>query len=85
MKINIEVDCTPEKAREFLRLPKIEPMQQPVKARVERQALDAVVAIAPAAVLKPWFQLMPRNPPVIHFWESRDRGSAMSYACSFSS
>ena len=64
MKLNIDLDCTPEKAREFFGLPEIEPIQQAAKTRVQRQMLDAVVAIAPAAALKTWFQRMPPNPAV---------------------
>ena len=46
-RINIDLDCTPEKAREFFDLRKIEPVQPTGMARVERQTLDAAVAISP--------------------------------------
>jgi Family of unknown function (DUF6489) len=59
VKINIDLDCTPDKAREFFGLPKIKPTQQPVMASVERQMLDAAPAMSPAAVLKMWFPHAP--------------------------
>jgi hypothetical protein len=59
VKINIDLDCTPEKAREFFGLPKIQAMQQAVMARVERQTLDAAVAMA---VLKMWSSSCHRTP-----------------------
>ena len=55
MKVTMEMDCTPEEARQFLGLPDLKPMQDRVMARVEQQMLDAVAAGTPEAMLKSWF------------------------------
>ena len=38
MKIKIEVDCTPEEARNFFGLPNVKPMQEAVMAESETSA-----------------------------------------------
>ncbi len=62
MKINVEVDCTPEEARHFLGLPDLRPMQDAVMAKVQQQMLDAVDALSPEALLKTWMPLAPQTP-----------------------
>ena len=51
MKINVEIDCTPEEARTFLGLPDLRPMQDAVLAKMQQQMLDAVDALSPEALL----------------------------------
>ncbi len=55
MKVTVEMDCTPEEARQFLGLPDLKPMQDRVMTRMEQRMLDAVSAGTPDAVLKAWF------------------------------
>jgi hypothetical protein len=55
VKINVEVDCTPEEARQFLGLPDVAPMQHAVMEKLKESALRAVDATAPEALLKTWF------------------------------
>lgn len=62
MKINVEVDCTPEEARQFLGLPDLRPMQDAVLARIQRQMLDGVDALSPEALLRSWMPLAPQTP-----------------------
>ena len=62
MKINVEIDCTPEEARRFLGLPDLRPMQEAVLARMQQQMLDAVNAASPDALLKAWMPLLPQSP-----------------------
>ena len=62
MKVNIEIDCTPDEARTFLGLPSVKPLQDAVMASIERHMLDAVAAMSPDAVMKMWLQSMPQNP-----------------------
>lgn len=59
MKINIEIDCTPEEARSFLGLPDFQPMQAAVVAKLQEQMLDAVGNLAPGAMRAwlPWMQI----------------------------
>ncbi len=62
MKINLEIDCTPEEARRFLGLPDLEPLQAAVMARLQQQMLDAVTALSPESLLRQWVPLMPQTP-----------------------
>jgi hypothetical protein len=62
MKINVEVECSPEEARAFLGLPDLRPMQDAVLARMQQQMLDAVDALSPEALLRTWMPLAPQTP-----------------------
>ncbi len=59
VKVNIEIDCTPDEARVFMGLPDVKPMQAAVMAKLEQQMLDGISAMAPDSVLKTWFGMMP--------------------------
>ena len=61
MKLNIEVDCTPQEAREFLGFPDLRPMQKAVLGRIENQLMDATTAISPEGVLKMWLSIVPAS------------------------
>lgn len=62
MKINLEIDCSPEEARRFLGLPDLQPVQAAVMAKLQQQMLDAVSAVSPEALLRQWAPLMPQTP-----------------------
>ena len=63
MKMRVELDCTPEEAREFLGLPDLRPLQAAVMAQVEKQMLDAASAFSsPDALLRTWLSLLPQGP-----------------------
>lgn len=62
MKVNVEIDCTPEEARRFLGLPDLRPMQDAVMAKVQQQMLGAVDALSPETLLKTWMPLAPQTP-----------------------
>ena len=54
MKINIEVDCTPDEARRFFGLPDIAPMQERVLAATERRLMEAIAATDPDKLVEQW-------------------------------
>jgi len=54
MKVNVEVECTPEEARTFLGLPDVAPMQERMMKEVEAQMLAAMKAMEPEALLRQW-------------------------------
>ena len=63
MKMRVELDCTPEEAREFLGLPDLRPLQATVMAQVEKQMLDTASAFSsPDALLRTWLSLLPQGP-----------------------
>ncbi len=59
MKVNVEIECTPDEARTFMGLPDVKPMQAAVMAKLEAQMLDGISAMAPDSILKTWFGMMP--------------------------
>lgn len=62
MKVTIEIDCTPDEARQFLGLPDLKPMQAAVMARMEAQMADATDRFTPDALLRSWMSLVPQTP-----------------------
>ncbi|MFX6857783.1 DUF6489 family protein, partial [Acinetobacter baumannii] len=46
MKITVNIDCTPQEAREFLGLPNIQPMQEKVMKQVEEKLLAGVAGMS---------------------------------------
>ncbi len=54
MKITIEVDCTPEEARDFFGLPRMAPMQEALAAEIQNRLMDAVAVMGPESLLKTW-------------------------------
>lgn len=62
MKVNFEIDCTPEEARAFLGLPDVRPMQASIMSEMERRVLAEMDRFSPEAVLKSWMALVPQSP-----------------------
>jgi len=62
MKITIEVDCTPDEARQFMGLPDLKPMQAAMMGRIEAQMTEAVERFSPDAMLRSWMSLVPQTP-----------------------
>lgn len=54
MKVNIEVDCTPDEARRFLGLPDVAPMQRTVLAAMEKRLLDAIGSSDAQKLMETW-------------------------------
>jgi hypothetical protein len=61
MKVTVEVECTPDEARQFLGLPDVKPMQAAVMGRIEQQMVAAADAMAPDAILRTWLSLLPQS------------------------
>ena len=54
MKVNIEIDCTPQEARTFFGLPDLEPMQQAVLNEMQRRMLASMDRFSPEGIMKSW-------------------------------
>lgn len=65
MKFTVDVECTPDEARQFLGLPDVKPMQQAVMAKLEAQMLEAANAFSPDAVLRTWMQGLSGGPDAL--------------------
>lgn len=54
MKITVNVDCTPEEARQFLGLPDVKPMQDALMKEVEERMRATLQAMEPETVMNRW-------------------------------
>jgi hypothetical protein len=62
MKINVEIDCTPEEFRQCFGLPDLKPIQEAVLGAMQKQMLDAVARTSPDALLRSWMPMFPQSP-----------------------
>jgi len=61
MKFTVNVDCTPQEAREFLGLPNVQPMQERAMKQFEERLLAGMSAMSPDAILKNWMSFNPEQ------------------------
>ena len=54
MKINFDIECTPEEARVFLGLPDVKPMQDAMMRDVEERLRANLDAMEPENLFKTW-------------------------------
>ena len=54
MKINIEIDCTPQEARAFLGLPDVTSMQDAMMAELQDRMMANVRSMDPQEMMKLW-------------------------------
>jgi hypothetical protein len=54
MKVNVEINCTPEEARAFFGLPDLGPMQQRVMGEIEERLRSSLNAMNPETIFKTW-------------------------------
>ena len=54
MKINVEIDWTPEEARKFLGLPDVAAMQESLMKQVESQIATSLKGMDADAMMKAW-------------------------------
>ena len=57
MKMNIEIDLTPEEARKFLGLPDVSKAQERMMAEIEKRMKAAIDVNDPEAMMKAWMPL----------------------------
>ena len=54
MKVNVQIDCTPEEARAFFGLPDLKPMQDRILSEIEQRMKSSLNAMDPAEIFKTW-------------------------------
>lgn len=54
MKVNVEINCTPEEARSFFGLPDLKPMQDRIMGEIEEQMRKNLAAMNPETIFKTW-------------------------------
>ena len=60
MKVNVEIDCTPEEARQFFGLPDVRRMQTAVMDRLQQQMISNIEKVSPEALMQSWFTFNPK-------------------------
>jgi hypothetical protein len=60
MKVNIEIDCTPLEARQFMGLPDVSPMQTAVMDKLQKQMMSNIEKISPESLVQSWFTFDPK-------------------------
>lgn len=63
MKIRIDIDCTPEEARQFIGLPDVRPMQDAVMAQLQEQLEANLKAMDPESLMTTWL------PATVQGWD----------------
>lgn len=58
MKINVNVDCTPEEARQFMGLPDVQPFQDEMMKIVRDKVLENMKMMEPEVAMKTWMPMM---------------------------
>ena len=58
MKVTVEIDCTPDEARQFMGLPDVKPFHAAMSAKMEEQA----ERLSPEALLRSWMAMVPQTP-----------------------
>ncbi len=54
MKLKIDIDCTPEEARDFFGLPEVKSMQESMIAEVEKKMKENIEKMDTEAMIKTW-------------------------------
>lgn len=67
MKINVEIECTPEEARTFFGLPDVQPMQKRLLSTVEERMQRMMTETDPAKLMELW---LPTSARAFEQWQS---------------
>jgi hypothetical protein len=54
MKIKLDIDCTPDEARDFFGLPQVKPLQEELLKEMQERLRANIKAMDPEAMLKTW-------------------------------
>jgi hypothetical protein len=54
MKFTINVDCTPQEARQFIGLPDVGPMQERLMKEVEERMRERIQSLDPETLIRTW-------------------------------
>ena len=57
MKVNFDIECTPEEARAFLGLPNIAPMQERIMKDMEDRIAENFNKLDPETLVKTWMPM----------------------------
>lgn len=77
MKVNFDIECTPEEARAFLGLPNIAPMQERIMKDMEDRIAENFNALDPETLVKTWMPMTLQgwNEMQKMFWEQMSQAA----------
>jgi len=80
MKLNIEIECTPEEARSFLGLPDLTPVHEAAVEKMMSLTKDGVTAKDMETMMRAWMPGMGENWQALQkaFWTAAASGSEMT-------
>jgi hypothetical protein len=80
MKVNVELDMTPDEARRLMGLPDVSAMQERLMAEMERRMKAAMDTSDPEAMLKAWMPMGGQGFEQFQrfLWDSAGRTAGMS-------
>jgi Family of unknown function (DUF6489) len=55
MKMNLQIDCTPQEARAFLGLPDVQPMQEQLLREMQERMATSILSMDPQETARLWF------------------------------
>ena len=78
MKVNFDIECTPQEARQFFGLPNVEPMQDAIMKQLEDQMLENIRSLDPETMLKTWLPATIQGWGEVQkmFWDQMGMGGA---------
>ncbi len=77
MKIKIDIDCTPQEARDFLGLPNVWPMQEVLMEQLQKKLEENIQSLDPETLVKTWLPLTMQGWGEVQkmFWENMNTRS----------
>lgn len=54
MKVNFDIECTPEEARAFFGLPDVQPLQEKMMKELEDKMLENLKSMDPETIVQTW-------------------------------
>ncbi len=57
MKVNFDIECTPEEARAFMGLPNVAPMQERLMKDMEDRMVENFNSLSPEEMIKTWMPM----------------------------
>lgn len=78
MKVNFDIECTPEEARRFMGLPDVAPMQERMMKEMENKLHENLHSLDPEALFKTWLPMSFQgwNEMQKMFWDQMTQSAA---------
>lgn len=82
MKVNFDIECTPEEARRFMGLPDVAPMQERMMKEMENKLHENLHSLDPEALFKTWLPMSFQgwNDMQKMFWDQMSQSAATGKA-----